>query len=112
MGYTSESIYWVYFPNSWRIETARDLEFDKSYDNEEKGTTAVEEPLFSFLKLELLTDNTFNTLVRDKELPIAPPTPSVSHPLKDESDLFFAYSSNDNSLPAPRKSTRIHHEPT
>ena len=69
MGYTSESIYQVYFPDSQRIEIIRDLEFDESYDNGEIETTAVEEPLFSLPKLEPLTNNTFNTPVRDKELP-------------------------------------------
>ena len=108
MGYTSESIYRVYFPDSRRIETVRDLEFDESYDNEEMGTTAAEEPLFSFPKLEPLTDNTFNTPVRDEELP----APSVSHSAEDDSDPLSAHSSDDDSPPAPRRSTRIRHEPT
>ena len=107
IGFTSESIYWVYFPNSGRIETIRDLEFDESYNNEDMGTTIVEEPLFSFLKLEFFTDNIFNTPVRDKELPI----PSVSYSAKDNSDPLSTHSLDDNSLLSLQKLTRICHEP-
>lgn len=32
IGYTSKSIYWVYFPNTQQIETVQDLEFDESYN--------------------------------------------------------------------------------
>ena len=108
MGYTSESIYRVYFPDSRQIETVQDLEFDESYDNEKMGTTAAEEPLFSFPKLEPFTDNTFNTPVRDKELP----APSVSHSAKDDSYLLSAHSSDNSSPPIPRRSIRIRYKPT
>ena len=111
-GYTSESIYQIYFSDSWQIKTVQDLEFDKSYDNKEIGTTVIKEPLFSFSKLKPLTDNTFNILVRDKELPTAPPILSVSHHAEDDTDSFSAYSSDDNSSFAPQRSTRIQHEPT
>ena len=86
MGYISKSIYWIYFSDSRQIETVRDLELDKSYNNEEMGITATEKPLF-FFKLEPLTDNTFNTLVRDKKLLIS----SVSHFVENDSDLFSAH---------------------
>lgn len=69
MGYTSESIYRVYFPDSRRIETVRDLEFDEGYSHQEIGTTVEEEPLFSFPKLEPFTESTFNTPVREEEPP-------------------------------------------
>lgn len=49
MSYTNKSIYQVYFPNSRRIEIVWDLEFDENYDYKEMRTTAIEEPLFSFL---------------------------------------------------------------
>ena len=65
------------------------------------GTTAVEKPLFSFPKLEPFTDNTFNIPVKNKELPAAPPTFSVSHPAGDDSDPFSAHFSDDNSPPTP-----------
>ena len=96
-GYTSESIYQVYFSNSRQIKTIQDLDFDESYDNKEIKITIVEEPFFSFLKLELFTDNTFNAFVRDKELPV----PLIFHPAEDNSDLFLAHSLDNNSLPIP-----------
>ena len=51
-------------------------------------TTVAEELFFFPLKLELFTDSTFNTPVREEEdLSILPPTPSVTHPeLKDDSN--------------------------
>ena len=108
MGYTSENIYRVYFSESRRIETVQDLKFDKSYDNEKMKIIAVEKPLFSFSKLELLTDNTFNTPVKDKELP----TLSVSHSAEDDSDPLSAYLSDNDPPSTPQKLIKIRYEPT
>ena len=61
------------------------------------GTTMVEERLFSFPKLKFLTDNIFNTSVRDKKLVAF----SIFYSTKDDSYPFFAYFSDDDSLLAP-----------
>ncbi len=96
-----------------RIETVQDLEFDESYNYEEIRTTAVEEPFFSFPKLELFTNNTYNTPVREEEeLPAIPPIPSITYleVEDDNSDCFFFTFLNDNTPPLQR-SSRICHEP-
>lgn len=74
-------------------------------------TIALKEPLFSFSKLEPLIDNTLKTPVREKELSTTLPTPSISHPAENDSDLFSAHFSDDNSPPAPQRSTKICHKP-
>ncbi len=102
MGYTSESIYWVYFSNSRRIKTVQDLEFDESYNNEKIGTIAVEEPFFSFSKLEFFTNSTYNTPVREEEeLSTIPPTPPDTYrKVEDDNSyhIFSAFSDNDTSF--------------
>lgn len=76
------------------------------------GMTVVEKLFFFFPKLELFTDSTFNTSVRDEEeLSIVPLIPSVSHPTKDDNDYLFAHFSDNNSS-FPQKSTRICYEST
>lgn len=112
MGYTSESIYLVYFSNSQHIDTIQDLEFDKSYDYEEIGITAKEVLLFSFSKLKPLTDSIFNTPVRDKELFATPLIFSASHSSEDDSDLLFAYYSDNNSPPVCQRLRKVRHELT
>ncbi len=101
MGYTSEIIYRVYFPDSWRIETVQDLEFDKSYSYKEIGITVVEELFFSFHKLESFTNNTYNTPVKkEEELLAIPSTPSVTHlNVKDDNSDRFSFASSDDDTP-------------
>ena len=101
MDYTSESIYWVNFSDSRRIDTVRDLEFDEDNSFEEMGTTVAKVYLFSFSKLDFFTDITFNTSVREEEdLPATPSTPSVAHPIIEyDSDQLSLSFLNDNSPP-------------
>ncbi len=114
MGYTSESIYQVYFPDSQQIETVRDLKFDESYNYKEIGTIAVEELFFSFLKLESFTNSTYNTPVREKEeLPAVPATPPDTYPkVKNDNSDRLSSTSLDNNIPPFWRSSKIHHEPT
>lgn len=75
-------------------------------------TIVAEESLFSFPKLKLFTDNTFNTLVRlEEELPTTLSTLFVTYPkIEDDSDqLSLSFSNNDS--PPLWKLTRIRHEP-
>lgn len=95
-----------------QIETVRDLEFDKNYDYEKTKIIVKEEPLFSFLKLELPSNSTFNILIRDKKLVATLPTPSTLLFAKEESDPLFDHSLDDDSLPSPQKLTKIYYEPT
>lgn len=112
MGYTSESIYQIYFPDSRRIKTVRDLEFDKSYNYQEIGITVEEDPLFFFPKIEPFTNNTFNTPVKEEEeLSAISSTPSTIHSkAKDDSNSFSSASSDNNSAPLQR-SAKICHKP-
>ena len=48
--YTSESIYRGYFPDSRRIDTVQDQEFDEGYSYKEMRTKVEEESIFSFPK--------------------------------------------------------------
>lgn len=98
MGYTNESIYQVYFPDSRQIKTIQDLEFDESYDYKEIEKIIVEELIFFFLKLKLLTDSTFKTHVKDKTLFIMSAILLASHSPKDNVDLFSAFFFEKNSL--------------
>ena len=68
MGYTSDSIYRVYFPHSRQIEIIQNLEFDKSYDNEKMSITEVEKLFFFFSNLELFINNTFTIPINNKKL--------------------------------------------
>lgn len=101
MGYTSESIYWVYFPNSRRIKSIQDLEFDEDNSFQEMETSIAKEPFFSFSKLEPFIDNTFNTPVRKEKLLLALlSTPSVTHlEVKDDSNQLSLSFPNDDSPP-------------
>lgn len=110
IGYNSENIYRIYFPNSWQIEIVQDLEFNESLKYEETRTTTEGEPLFSFFKLELFFDDTFNTLVKDEELSTASPTPSTLHFVEGDADLFCGHFSNNDFPPSPQISSKIWHK--
>lgn len=63
------------------------------------GITIEEKSFFIFRKLELFYNNTFNTLVRDKELPTVLLTLSTLYPIENYSYFFSAYSLDDNFSP-------------
>lgn len=97
-------MYRVYFPNNWQIETVQDLEFDESYNYKKMRTKVEKEPLFSFFRLELLSDSTFNIPIRDKELPTALPILLALHPVEKNSDLLSNHFSDNNFLLRLQKS--------
>ena len=112
MGYNSESIYRVYFPDSRRIETVRDLEFDE-YDSYQ-ATQMMEdtEQLFSFPDLEPVTDNTNNLPIREaKPLPAPLPAPLVIPSAMEDDDEPLSPAPSDDDAPSVRRSTRIRHTP-
>ncbi len=114
MGYTSKSIYWIYFPNGWQIKIIQDWEFDKSYSYEEIKITAVKNPFFSFHKLEPFINSTYITPIKkEQKLLAVPSTLFITHlEVKDDnSDCFYSTPSDDDTLPLWR-SSRISHKPT
>ncbi len=88
------------------------MEFNKSYSYKKIGIIAIEEPIFSFFKKKLFTDNTFNTPVKkEKNLSTALLTLSTTHLIKDDSDTLSTHFSNNN-FSTPQKLTRIRNQPT
>ena len=90
------------------------MEFDESYNYEEIEITVVEEPFFSFPKLDLFTNSTYNTPVRkEKELLIILPTLSDIHPeTKDDNSERLSSTSLNNNTPLLQRSSKIRDELT
>lgn len=98
MVYNSDSIYWIYFLNSYQIRTIQDLELDMSYEYEKIKTIAEKEVLFSFPKLQPFFDGTFNTPIQDKKLPTIFPISLALYLVEENSNPFFDYFLDDKSL--------------
>lgn len=103
MDYIGESIYQIYFFNNQRIDIIQNLEFNESYDYKEITIIVEKELLFSFPNLELLSDSTFNTLIRDKELTATSSITLAVHFTENNSDPFSTYFLEDNFPSSPQK---------
>lgn len=68
------------------------------------------ETLFYFRKLEPLSDSTFNTLFRDKELSIASPSPSGLSRIENNDNLLSAHFSDNDSPTSLERSINIYNK--
>ena len=101
MGYNSESIYRVYFPDSLRIETVRDLEFDEYDSYQAMQMMEDTEQLFSFPDLEPVSDKTNALPIREiREASLLPTSEryviGIVHRKRNSSDRRVMMTSHQN----------------